>query len=91
MPACAVCTVLSCYPNIEIRVQRNFDDYLYLAGDFIKFEGKKYAGQRNHIRKFHNLYPEAKFEVFGAADKPRIHAFWKKFGDRNDVPGAKRS
>ena len=89
VPACAVCTVLSCYPNIEIRVQRNFDDYLYLAGDFIKFEGKKYAGQRNHIRKFHNLYPEAKFEVFGAADKPRIHAFWKKFGDRNDVPGAK--
>ena len=89
VPACAVCTVLSCYPNIEIRVERNFDDYLYLAGDFIKFEGKKYAGQRNHIRKFRALYPEARFETFGKADHDRIRAFWKKFGDRNNTPGAK--
>ncbi len=88
VPSCAVCTVLGCYPNIEIRVQRNYDDYLYLAGDFIKFEGKKYAGQRNHIRKFHALYPEAKFEVFGKADAPRIRAFWKVFSGK-DTPGAK--
>lgn len=89
VPACAVCTVLGCYPNIEIRTERNFDDYLYLAGDFIRFEGKKYAGQRNHIRKFYAACPDAVFETFGKNDHARIRKFWKKFGDRNDSPGAK--
>lgn len=89
VPTCAVCTVLGCYPDIEINVQRNYDDYLYLADDFIKFEGKKYAGQRNHVRKFHSLYPNAKFEVFGKDDEVRLRTFWKKFGARNHTPGAK--
>lgn len=89
VPASAVCPVLGRYPDIDIRTERNFDDYLYLADDIVRFEGKKYAGQRNHIRKFRALYPDAAFEKFGAADIPRIRAFWKKFGDRNDTPGAK--
>jgi hypothetical protein len=89
VPADAVCSILSCYPNIEIGEQRNLDDYLYIASDFIHFQGKKYAGQRNHIRKFHSLYPSAKFEIFEEKDKPRVCEFWKKFGDRNDSPSAK--
>lgn len=89
IPNCAVNKLLSCYPDFEIRTERNLDDYLYLAQDIIRFEGKKYAGQRNHIRKFHALYPEAKFERFTTDDIPRIRAFWKKFGDRNTSAGAK--
>lgn len=89
VPGDEIPAVLSCFPDVEISVQRNFDDYLYLAEDFIRFEGKKYAGQRNHVRKFRTLYPDAVFEKFGEADKPRLKKFWKKFGEGNVTPGAK--
>ena len=63
------------YTNIETRSQRNLSDYLYLAEDFREFAGKKYAGQRNHIRKFHAKYPNAVFREFTAADAEKITAF----------------
>lgn len=89
VPANSICTVLGRYPDIDIRTERNLDDYLYLADDFIRFEGKKYAGQRNHIRKFRSLYPDAVFEAFTEKDIPRIREFWKKFGSRNVTSGAR--
>lgn len=40
IPDCAVNKLLSYYPDFEIRTERNLDDYLYLAQDIIRFEGK---------------------------------------------------
>ena len=55
--------ILSRFPNAETRRYRNLGDYLYQASDFRAFQGKKYSGQRNHIRKFYANYPDAEFRV----------------------------
>jgi RimJ/RimL family protein N-acetyltransferase len=67
------------YANIETRTQRNLSDYLYLAEDFREFAGKKYAGQRNHIRKFYAKYPNAVFREFTEADAEKIAIFRSEF------------
>lgn len=39
-----------------------WSDYIYIKDDLCTFAGKKYAGQRNHINKFKQLYPDHSFE-----------------------------
>ena len=68
------------FRQVTVTTHRSFDDYLYLTAELAAFEGKKYAGQRNHIRKFFARYPNAKFEEFTAADKPRLYAFFDGLG-----------
>ncbi|MBQ8885307.1 MAG: GNAT family N-acetyltransferase [Clostridia bacterium] len=91
VPRGMICEIASLFPEIEVSARRNTDDYLYLAADFIGFSGKKYAGQRNHVRKFHSLYPTAVFEKFSALDKPRIRRFFKRLekGVSAESKGAK--
>ena len=84
-------TILERYPNVETRNIRNLNDYVYRASDFIDFAGKAYAGQRNHVRKFHTNYPNATFRAFGVEDADKIHAFREKFEEnfRKNSYGAK--
>lgn len=91
VPRATICEIASLFPEIEVSARRNSDDYLYLAEDFIEFSGKKYAGQRNHVRKFLSIYPDAVFETFGEADKPRVRRFFKKLqkGGTATAKGAK--
>lgn len=71
--------ILERYPNVETRVFRNYNDYLYAASDFIAFSGKRYAGQRNHVKKFRTKYPGAVFRELTVEDAPLIHAFRERF------------
>ncbi|MBQ8496585.1 MAG: GNAT family N-acetyltransferase [Clostridia bacterium] len=71
--------VFSLFPNVETRRYRNLSDYLYLASDFRDFTGKRFAGQRNHIRKFHTNYPQAVFRRFDENDAEKLHIFREKF------------
>ena len=79
VPADCVPKVLALFPNAEIRRYRNLSDYLYLASDFRDFTGKRFAGQRNHIRKFHNNYPDAIFRIFDENDMEKLRIFREKF------------
>lgn len=54
-------------------------DYLYRAEDLCKFEGKKYAGQRNHIRRFRRNYPNAVFRPLTTKDAPALDRFFARF------------
>ena len=67
------------YTNVETRSLRNLSDYLYHAEDFRDFAGKKYAGQRNHIRKFYSKYPTAVFREFTETDLEKIAVFRTEF------------
>ncbi len=67
------------YRFMELSSDRNFEDYRYDAEAFRAFQGKKYAGQRNHIHKFFSLYPNAVYKTFTSADKLRIKRFFKEF------------
>lgn len=52
IPSEAISVFQDAFPNAEIKPQRNDFDYLYLASDLCNLSGKKYSGQRNHIRQF---------------------------------------
>ncbi len=71
--------ILARFPNTETRRYRNLGDYLYKASDFCSFAGKKYSGQRNHVRKFYANYPEVEFRIFDGRDAEKLHAFRNKF------------
>lgn len=71
--------ILERYPNVETRTFRNYNDYLYAASDFMAFSGKRYAGQRNHVKKFHTNYPDAVFRELTGRDAALIHAFRERY------------
>ena len=63
------------YPAIEIKCERDYADYLYLASDLAEYKGKKYHGQKNHKNKFLKQYPDHEFLPFGKEDLPAVYAF----------------
>ena len=42
--------------DMEIEIDRDQSDYVYLASDLIGLRGRKFHGKRNHINKFSQLY-----------------------------------
>ncbi len=81
--------ILSLFSTVEISTRRDDADYIYDISEMMAFSGKKFSGQRNHVKKFLSLYPTAKFEVFSACDKPRIKEFFRAFGGGRTTKGAK--
>ncbi|MDO4527822.1 MAG: GNAT family N-acetyltransferase [bacterium] len=68
--------------NLTLTNPRTWRDYLYEVKDFVEYAGKHFSGQRNHVRKFQRLYPEAKFRPFISADLPAVMDFLTKFAER---------
>ena len=67
------------YPYTTVDNDRLWHDYLYRAEDLSTFAGRRYSGQRNHINKFHKLYPEAHFRPIVPEDREELEAFWEEF------------
>lgn len=65
-------TVTTCSTAFE-------DEYLYSAEDLMRFEGKHYAGQRNHIRRFESTCPGATFKQLTPAAEPLLERFFERF------------
>ena len=76
------------YPYVSVSNVRTWKDYLYRAEDLRNFAGRRYSGQRNHIKKFRAAYPQAEFRRLGAEDAPLIERFWRdyagEFGKADD-------
>ncbi len=72
------------YPRYQLINRRAWCDYLYHSEDMQDFPGRRYSGQRNHINRFHRLYPAAQFRPLGAQDKALVDRF---FADYEDVFG----
>ena len=66
------------YPRLELINQRPWQDYLYRAKNLAEFAGRKYSGQRNHIRKFFEAFPNAEFTELKPGDE-RLLRFWKEY------------
>ena len=79
VPACRVAQLVSRYPCISICDDRTWRDYLYYRQDLQLFAGRRYSGQRNHIKKFRTLWPEAEFRPLTGEDAPLIEAFWQDY------------
>lgn len=73
--------------EMRLNNKRRWRDYLYNAEDFVKYEGKKFSGQRNHVNKFKKLYPDYEFCALSSADAEEIREFLKEFARRQIAKG----
>ena len=67
------------YDGVRMRNTYYCADYIYNIGDISAFEGKKYAGQRNHVRRFWRNCPSAVFRPMTHADLPLLERFFVRF------------
>ena len=82
--------ITSLFPTVEVTLENELSDYLYLAEDFRSFAGKRYSGQRNHIKKFYAQCPNAEFVRLTEVNVPEIKSFFEHFksGFENTTEGA---
>lgn len=80
------------YPYVSLESSRLWQDYLYDIGDLATFVGRKYSGQRNHINKFHRLFPDARYKALTPEDRPALELFWERYHDtaNKSSPDARR-
>ena len=72
--------LLARYPYVRVSNIRTWRDYLYYKEDLQLFAGRRYSGQRNHIKKFYAQWPNAEFRPISAkADAGAIEQFWVDF------------
>ena len=79
VPEGQVCRLLSRYPYVCVSDKRTWRDYIYYRQDLQLFAGRRYSGQRNHIKKFRAQWPEAELRRLTAKDAPAIDQFWLDF------------
>ena len=73
--------LLSRYPYVHVSDIRTWRDYVYYREDLQLFSGRRYSGQRNHIKKFRKLCPDAVFRRLTKEDAPLIARFWEEFAE----------
>jgi RimJ/RimL family protein N-acetyltransferase len=72
--------LLQRYPYVHVSNVRTWQDYLYRTEDLQNFAGRRYAGQRNHIRKFRTAHPDAEFRELTVQDAAAVAAFQEDYG-----------
>lgn len=65
--------------KLDIIGDRDVSDYLYLASDLSELKGRRFSGQRNHINKFHKLYPNYQYVKMNEDNKERVLEFYDNF------------
>lgn len=71
--------LLSRYPYARVSNIRTWRDYVYNAEDLQAFAGRRYSGQRNHIKKFRAACPGAEFRPLTAETAPAVERFWQDY------------
>lgn len=79
VPEEKVCRLLHRYPHLSVSDRRSWRDYLYYREDLQLFVGRRYSGQRNHIKKFRTGWPEAEFRPLTEKDAPAVERFWQDY------------
>jgi hypothetical protein len=51
--------------RFSVKEDRDSSEYVYLTEHLITLAGRRYHGQRNHIRKFKRMYPDFSLELIG--------------------------
>lgn len=79
LPPTVLGELIARYDGVRVRKTYYCGDYFYRTEDVRTFEGKKYAGQRNHIRRFYRTYPNAHFRPLTHDDLPALARFADRF------------
>ncbi len=80
-------TLKNRWPNAQVEENRDWFDYLYESRDLVEFAGKKYAAQRNHVRRFERECPEWSFERMGAEHVEPVRSFYRALLDQRSKEG----
>lgn len=67
------------WPDMIVEDNRDWYDYLYEYQDLVDFTGKKFAAQRNHIRRFERDNPTWTFSRMTQDDVDEVRAFYREF------------
>lgn len=79
VPECKAARLLTRYPYVQVSDIRTWRDYVYYRQDLQLFSGRRYSGQRNHIKKFRTQWPDAQLRVLTAEDSKIIDQFWADY------------
>ena len=79
VPECKAARLLTRYPYLRVSDNRTWRDYVYYRQDLQLFAGRRYSGQRNHIKKFRQQWPDAFLRRLTAADACVIERFWQDY------------
>ncbi len=71
------------FGELDCQTERAWSDYVYNACDLAALTGRRYSGQRNHINKFHKLYPNAVYEDVTDANRMEAAEFIRRCGTRS--------
>ena len=84
--------LLARYPYARVSNIRTWRDYLYYKSDLQLFAGRRYSGQRNHIKKFRTQWPDAQFRPIRAKeDAAAIAQFWADFAREFPADNGRRA
>lgn len=67
------------WPDLKVEENRDWYDYLYESRDIVRFSGRKYAAQRNHIHRFERDCPDWSFERMTADHVEEVRSFYRGF------------
>ena len=79
VPECKTARLLARYPYLRVSDARTWRDYVYYRQDLQLFAGRRYSGQRNHIKKFRQQWPDAELRRLTVADTCAIERFWQDY------------
>ena len=79
VPAEKAPLLMTRYPRVRVSNYRAWRDYVYTASNLRDFPGRHYAGQRNHVNKFRNLFPDAVFRPLGVGDREKVEEFFRSY------------
>lgn len=68
----------------DIYTNEAWWDYIYSGEDLSSFVGKRFSGQRNHINKFKERYPEWSYEEIGINNLDEVRAFYDRLTESTD-------
>lgn len=81
--------------QLTIEYDRDYCDYIYTRESLATLKGKKLQPKRNHVNKFHRLYPDAEFKQLTVNEVPACMAmaeeWYKTHSEVVDIENEHRS
>ncbi len=71
--------LLSLFPGATVEADRGEADYLYRTAELATLAGRRFGGPRNHVNRFHRLYPDHTLTPLCEEDVPALLRFLDAF------------
>ncbi len=73
--------------DIQIILNRDRSDYIYLTQNLIQLQGRKYHKKKNHLNRFFDEYAGFEFELINSSNTKELISIWKEWDSAGDNEG----